>query len=98
MPLDVATEVGERCGKQQAQWELDRRIPIALIAALVLQFLGGLWYLASLSQRVAALEGQRAVLEQRGDQQQALLSTTNERLARIEAQLALLIAQRTPRQ
>ena len=37
-------------------WHLDRRIPIALIIALIIQTAGAVWWASALAQRVSALE------------------------------------------
>jgi len=54
-------------------WALDRRIPIAIISAIVLQSAGFVWGAATLWERVA-------VLEKRSES----LSVTSDRLIRVE--------------
>ena len=40
------------------QWHLDKRVPIALILAILLQTGGALWWAAAVSERVNYLEKQ----------------------------------------
>jgi CHASE1-domain containing sensor protein len=57
-------------------WHLDRRVPIALIGAILLQSFAAGWFAAELNQRVAAIE--RFATDNR---------TAVERIARIEERL-----------
>jgi hypothetical protein len=57
-------------------WSIDRRIPAALIATLILQTLVGVWWLAQLGERVSALERTEAT-------RQAVV----ERLTRVEVKV-----------
>jgi hypothetical protein len=57
-------------------WSLDRRIPAALIATLILQTLVGVWWLAQLGERVSTLERTEAT-------RQAVV----ERLTRVEVKV-----------
>jgi hypothetical protein len=41
---------------EDGRWHLDRRVPIALIVAMVIQTGGIVWWAASASERLAALE------------------------------------------
>ncbi len=45
-------------------WHLDRRVPVALIATLVLQTIGVVWWAATISARVDAIE--RRLFEMQG--------------------------------
>ena len=38
------------------QWHLDRRVPIALIIALVIQSAGGVWWASAMNERMAQVE------------------------------------------
>jgi hypothetical protein len=58
------------------QWHLDRKVPIALMATLSLQTVAVVWWAASLSQRVDALE--RTAL---------LAAPQTERLVRVETKM-----------
>jgi hypothetical protein len=57
-------------------WSLDRRIPAALIATLILQTMVGVWWLAQLGERVSTLERTEAT-------RQAVV----ERLTRVEVKV-----------
>lgn len=71
-------------------WQFDKRIPIALIITLVLQFGGAVWFAASISGRVTTLEAAAAQAAQQPErtaaleaQMRSLTDTTN----RIERKL-----------
>jgi hypothetical protein len=57
-------------------WTLDRRVPLALILALVLQTAGLVWWASSLSERVNTLERRAEATAPQGD-----------RLTRVEVKL-----------
>lgn len=76
-------------------WHLDKRVPIALIFALVIQFLGllvgGLWFAAKLESRIDAVDARVSTtdrdLTRLTDQVQTVLGSTNQQaiqLGRIE--------------
>lgn len=56
-----------------ASWHLDKRVPVALIVTIVLQFSGFVWWASETAQRLAVVE-------------RALLTNTDERdrLVRVE--------------
>jgi hypothetical protein len=60
----------------EASWHLDRKVPIALILAIVLQTGGLVWWASSLSERVNALERSRDATAPQG-----------ERLTRVEVKI-----------
>jgi hypothetical protein len=72
-------------------WALDKKIPLAVIAAVGVQFLGTIWYVANLDSRVAGLE--KAISAQvlkdgdRGRDDRMLI----ERMARVEEKLGALL-------
>jgi Tfp pilus assembly protein PilN len=43
-------------GYDDRHWHLDKRVPIALIITILMQTVGIVWWAASLSERVTALE------------------------------------------
>ena len=43
-------------------WHLDKRIPVALILALLAQFGGGVWWISSIESRVTFLEKQAIIV------------------------------------
>ena len=64
---------------EREHWHLDRRVPLALIVALVLQTGGMAWWAATLENRVEHLE-----------EQIATSSSLGERLTRVEERLGNL--------
>ena len=40
----------------EQHWTLDKKVPIALIVVLAVQFFGGVWFMSKLDSRVATLE------------------------------------------
>lgn len=63
--------------RPEEAWHLDKRVPIALLFAILLQTGMGVWWGARIDARVAALE-----------QTDVTRATTSERLARVETVLA----------
>lgn len=57
-------------------WQIDRRIPLALILAIGIQTGGALWWASGLTSRVEVLEKQMAEAKPQGD-----------RLTRVEVRL-----------
>lgn len=70
------------------QWHLDKRVPVAIIFAIILQSIAAFWWAATMTEKVAALEIRVARL---GDYQTRLVrvearsQSTIERLDRIES-------------
>lgn len=50
------------------RWHLDKRVPISIIATMILQAALGVWFVSKLESRVVALETARA--EQRAEQRE----------------------------
>ena len=75
-------------------WSIDRRIPLALIVTLLMQFGAFIWWFSSVESRLTMKEQRLTRVEQRLDDDQRTLATIGERLARIEersnAQIDLL--------
>ncbi len=68
-------------------WHWDKRVPIAVIMALLLQFAGAVWWGAKTTSRLDVVE--RAVLVRDGDHErlvrvEATLQSIDARLARME--------------
>lgn len=59
-----------------ARWHLDKRVPIALLLAILIQTGGGFWWAATTSERINNLEKQATISAPQG-----------ERLARVEVKL-----------
>lgn len=67
-----------------ARWHLDKKVPISIIIALFVQFMGGVWFMSKLEARIMALETIKAEQAQRDDRQDR---ATAEAVAVIRAQL-----------
>jgi hypothetical protein len=52
---------------EDTHWHLDKRVPIALILAIILQTAGLVWWASSLSERVNSLERTRDANAPQGD-------------------------------
>ena len=53
----------QKDGRNTDHWTVDRRIPLALIFAIFMQTIGAVWWAASTSNRVDALEKRMNVAE-----------------------------------
>lgn len=67
-----------------ANWHLDKRIPIALIVTIILQSAAAIWWAARVDQRVTAIE--RHVDRRAGD---------GDRVTRLEEKLSALTSETT---
>jgi hypothetical protein len=71
------------------KWHLDRRVPIALIMAIVVQTSGLVWWASSLSERVSSLEKTRDATAPQADRLTRVevkienVQTTVERIERL---------------
>lgn len=66
-------------------WHLDKKVPLALIAALIAQTAAFSMWVGSINSRVEALESRQVALEDLRDRMirvEVLLETLNERLDR----------------
>lgn len=72
-------------------WHLDKRIPIALILAVLMQGLAAAWYAATLSSRVDAIDRRTANLEARDDQDRSASRDLARDIGEIKAQLKILL-------
>ena len=71
-------------------WHLDRRVPIALILALLLQSSGAIWWAASISGRVENNERSVSRLETTTETMRQSAQAQAIQLGRIEEQLRAL--------
>lgn len=76
-----------REGLDRRAWHLDRRVPIAIIVVLLVQFAGVVWWGAQISARVDVLE--RTIITTNDDHErlvrvEATLQSVDQRLARME--------------
>jgi hypothetical protein len=62
--------------RDDEQWHLDKRVPLALILTIVIQTAGLVWWASSLSERVNSLERRADASAPQGD-----------RLTRVEVKL-----------
>jgi Tfp pilus assembly protein PilO len=82
-------EVEEVEGVAATHWAIDKRVPVALLAGLLLQLVAGVWYASALASKVDAHTERLVKLETADQLQVASLASISERLARIdERQLA----------
>jgi hypothetical protein len=77
-------------------WQLDRRVPLALIGALGLQTLGVAWWAASVTFRLDDHERRVVTLEHSDTAQLLQFTAITERLARIDERLAILVEEHRP--
>lgn len=81
-------------------WHLDRKVPIGIIAAMLMQLAGALWFASKLDSRVLALESDRATQHERDERQDKAsaeaLSQLQRQLERIDEKLDRLIERRKP--
>ena len=78
-------------------WVLDKRIPLALILAILLQTGGALWWAASISQRVLVLEQSRLTagdLPGRIIKVETQLESVNSTVQRVEDKLDRVLERR----
>lgn len=79
-------------------WHLDKKVPISIIAALLMQFVAGLWFVSKLESRIVALEEHEQIQGQRDSQQDLATAeharSLSARLDRIESKLDRLIEDR----
>lgn len=81
----MADEENERPVTHEAeQWTIDRRIPLALIFALVAQAVAAVWYVSGLEGRVKAAGDAVAELARSDIAQDTRLGVIDDRTTRIE--------------
>lgn len=71
---------------EKEHWALDKRIPIAVVALAVAQFLGAWWYIAKMDGRVEELERRQTKTEATVVNSQSDIRSLDLRLARMEEQ------------
>lgn len=54
---------------ESGQWHLDKRVPITLILAIMLQSAGFVWFIGKMDSRIIALEAANGVQKDRDDRQ-----------------------------
>lgn len=68
----------------EGHWTLDKRIPIAVVGALLLQLFGFLWWTAKLDSRVERLEVDQAAVSRKVNDGERDARGINDRLIRLE--------------
>jgi hypothetical protein len=58
---------GESQMAHRSGWQIDRKIPVALIVAILTQTGAGIWWIASANQRLSSLEEKMASTAPQGD-------------------------------
>ena len=80
-------------------WHLDKKVPISIIAALLIQSATALWFLSKLDSRVFALEAGQVSQRDRDERQDRsnadAFSDLHRQLERIDAKLDRLIEGRS---
>ena len=74
--------------QEPAQWHLDKRVPISIIIAMLLQTVGMVWWAASLSSRVEQHGREINSLVADGRSYSAEASRIREVLARLDERMA----------
>lgn len=81
-------------GEPHEPWHLDKRVPIALIAAIVVQTVAIVWWAASIDARVGTTERRveriETTIERARENDSALIQRVTRMEERLEAMLAIL--------
>jgi hypothetical protein len=68
-------------------WHFDKRIPLALIVTMMVQFGGGIWWMSSIQERVNRHEEDIRALEASADESIRDSNSLGNRITRIEEKL-----------
>lgn len=71
----------------EQQWHLDKRVPVAIIFAILMQSLGGVWWAASINERTAQIERRLGAFAERSQQADREMAITQQTVAVLSAQL-----------
>lgn len=63
------------------QWHLDKRVPIALIFAIMVQSASAIWWAAGISERMAQIERRQASQGERSEAADRLMAEQGQRIA-----------------
>jgi len=89
----------ERRTAAKESWHLDKKVPIALIFAMLTQFAGVVWFIGQLAKDIELLKADTAVLHQRDNQQtdslKDALRLMQDQFQRLDAKLDRLIERST---
>lgn len=76
-------------------WRFDKTVPVGLIAAMAIQFIGGVWFMSKLDSRVGYLEVRTLEQAARDEKQDSVLGSAvagiNRQLERIDSNILTLI-------
>ena len=78
----------ERMEYERTHWTLDRRIPIALLVTIMIQFGGAVWFISRLDNRIGDNEARIVILEQRSAANESSRNILDGRITRIEEKLS----------
>ena len=67
--------------EDREQWHLDKRVPIALIFAILIQSVAAVWWAASISERVQHIEERQVEVRARASSIDAALTVQAQRSA-----------------
>jgi hypothetical protein len=85
----------ERRIERKKSWHLDKKVPIALIIAMLTQFAGVIWFIGQLAKDIELLKADTAVLHQRDNQQtdslKEALRLMQDQFQRLDSKLDRLI-------
>lgn len=71
----------------EQQWHLDKRVPVAIIFALLMQSLGGVWWASSLNERTAQIERRLEGFAQRSQGADRDIATLQQSVAVLSVQI-----------
>lgn len=63
------------------QWHLDKRVPIALIFAIMMQSAAAVWWASGISERMSQIERRQEAAGARSENQDDLLAKQGQRIA-----------------
>jgi len=85
----------DRRNAAKESWHLDKKVPIALIVAMLTQFAGVVWFIGQLAKDIELLKADTAVLHQRDNQQtdslKEALRLMQDQFQRLDSKLDRLI-------
>jgi TolA-binding protein len=85
--IETASETDGDLTMPETHWTLDRRVPVAIIFAILLQSAGAIWWAASIQGRVANNEDNIARLTDNSEVMRAAIHEQAVQLGRIEEQI-----------
>ena len=77
--------------ESDGRWHLDKKVPIAMILAIIGQTFAFGWWAAAQSARIDMLEKEGARLEKRIDTQERVTTNASDRLIRVEEKITAIL-------